>query len=406
MPPPISWSGDEYLEITGDVVEEIGPTLFADSLSVYDVLFGTWGGLTHDVLGITDVLLGTWDGLIQDGLGIADSVSGVVGIVARDTLALSDTTQGHTVARVLVTDRARISDAVRHTLHEQMADSLALADAVLTRVRATVADALRLDDGATGQRTAHTLMIDRLRLKDALPIVGLVEDGVTLTDAALGHLRARGLTVDGLHLSGDAVGAARVPSLVRDTLHLGSLVTTRLHARDLVDDTLALWDELPGTGVLAGQAWTAHASGWAMSRYAPFGFSALAVIDGTVHAMAPDGVYALDGEAETITAELRTGKLDVGGGPLAIPQAAYLEYTLSGPGARAAVDVTTTQAGTARTYSYPLNGRPVAGELTNARALFGRGLRGRHFAYTLRLTGQRAYINDWSTLATPSARRI
>ena len=48
----------------------------------------------------------------------------------------------------------------------------------------------------------------------------------------------------------------------------------------------------------------------------------------------------------------------------------------------------------------------MADALTNARAVFGRGLRGRHFAYTLRLKGQRAYINDWSVLTAASKRSI
>ena len=68
--------------------------------------------------------------------------------------------------------------------------------------------------------------------------------------------------------------------------------------------------------------------------------------------------------------------------------------------------VTTTQSGTPVTYDYPLDARPVADALTNARAVFGRGLRGRHFAYTLRLEGQRAYINDWSVLTAASKRSI
>ena len=76
------------------------------------------------------------------------------------------------------------------------------------------------------------------------------------------------------------------------------------------------------------------------------------------------------------------------------------------PGAAASVAVTTTQAGASTTYTYPLDARPVADALTNARAVFGRGLHGRHFAYTLRLTGQRAYINDWSVLVTTGKRSI
>ena len=38
--------------------------------------------------------------------------------------------------------------------------------------------------------------------------------------------------------------------------------------------------------------------------------------------------------------------------------------------------------------------------------LLGRGLRGRHFGYTLRLKGQHAYINDWTVLTAASKRSI
>ena len=95
--------------------------------------------------------------------------------------------------------------------------------------------------------------------------------------------------------------------------------------------------------------------------------------------------------------------MDMTGDVLAHPLEAHIEYELRGT---ATFDVTTTQAGTPATYSYPLNARPTADALTNARAVFGRGLRGRHFAYTLRLTGQQAYINDWSVLVAPSKRSI
>ena len=140
-----------------------------------------------------------------------------------------------------------------------------------------------------------------------------------------------------------------------------------------------------------------------MSRFAPFTFTSLAVIDGVLYGCNSQGVFALDGSSETMTAELRTGAMDMTGGVLAHPLEAHVEYELRGT---ATFDVTTTQAGTPATYSYPLNARPVANALTNARAVFGRGLRGRHFAYTLRLTGQQAYINDWSVLVAPSKRSI
>lgn len=118
--------------------------------------------------------------------------------------------------------------------------------------------------------------------------------------------------------------------------------------------------------------------------------------------MAADGVYALDGGAETISGRIQTGKLDIGQGGLVHPLAAYLEYELDGT---AEMDVTTTQSGQAETYTYALPAE-AAGELTNGRFVFGRGLRGRHFSFALRITGTHGYINDLSVNSAPTKRRV
>ena len=139
-----------------------------------------------------------------------------------------------------------------------------------------------------------------------------------------------------------------------------------------------------------------------MSRYLPYTFRGLAVIDGVAYGMSADGVYALDGDSETIAASMRTGKLDIGQGGLVHPLAAYMEYELDGA---AEMDVTTTQSGQAETYTYTLPNE-VADELTNGRFIFGRGLRGRHFSFTLRMTGTHGYINDLSVNVTATKRSV
>jgi hypothetical protein len=141
-----------------------------------------------------------------------------------------------------------------------------------------------------------------------------------------------------------------------------------------------------------------------MSRYAPFTFNGLAVIDGVLYGTTADGVYALSARGEAIEARMATGKVDMGKGVLVHPVAAYLEYELDADGA-AVMDVTTTQSGTAETYSYPLESEPAA-ELTNGRIVFGRGLRGRHFSFTLRLTARHAYINDLRVESAPTKRSV
>ena len=82
--------------------------------------------------------------------------------------------------------------------------------------------------------------------------------------------------------------------------------------------------------------------------------------------------------------------------------AAYVEYELSGD---AQMTVGQSQTGQLLRWSYTLPPE-LAGTLTNGRFKFGRGLRGRHFSFTLRLDGKQGYINDWQTLFAKSQRRI
>ena len=142
---------------------------------------------------------------------------------------------------------------------------------------------------------------------------------------------------------------------------------------------------------------------WAMTRFAPFSFDSLAVIDGVLYGSNRQGVSALDGDSETMTAELRTGRLDMSKGTLVRLVEAPMEYELDGT---AALDVTETQNGVApETYTYEPDARDAL-VLTNSRFQLGRGLKGRHFTFALSLQGRRGYSNDLRVTVAPSKRSM
>ena len=342
--------------------------------------------------------------LTEDGVALSDVCTDRATIVRSDGVALGDAVFGAATKRGTITEGVRLRDAIILKGKSLTEDSIALADETKHAVTARVRDAAAFSDEVLGQRRVVQLVVDGVRLNDAAPRIAreLVAEAIVASDAYSGKLRATGFFFDSLALAAEDDTATTTDGLLVERLRLGDEVWGTLHARNTVIDGLALWDEVLQTGDY-GQAWTASTDSWAMSRFAPFTFTSLAVIDGVLYGCNSQGVFALDGSSETMTAELRTGAMDMTGGVLAHPLEAHIEYELRGT---ATFDVTTTQAGTPTTYSYPLNARPVANALTNARAVFGRGLRGRHFAYTLRLTGQQAYINDWSVLVAPSKRSI
>lgn len=202
------------------------------------------------------------------------------------------------------------------------------------------------------------------------------------------------------HIQGNAAITIRLTesAKARDVIWGVSGATLRLTETAYARDMWRSIGEAP-----QGYAWTAHTTGWAMSRYDRYPFDSIVVCDGQAFASGDGGVWALAGGGEVIDARLTTGKMDVGRGMLVHPTQAFMEYELSGT---ANMTVTQTQSGAqAQSWTYPLAGEPAA-HLTNGRFIFGRGLRGRHFTFDLRLNGERAHINDLYVTADATKRRI
>ena len=306
-----------------------------------------------------------------------------------------------------VVERGRGADKIIGRTRTWIEEAGRGSDELLGGTQHVVTEQARCSDTIIGQRHSVQAVVEQAKGKDVLIAIQrtLLVEAAHGGDLVMGRAHAKTLLVDAAAGADEVLDAVSArPAVLVETARANDEVFDQLHAINLVVDSQAVgWDELLTPGAVIGQAWTAEAGAWAMSRYAPFGFTGMAVIDGEVYATGPDGVYALDGDTEAMRAELRTGLMDMTGDVLALPVESHIEYELSG---KAWVDVTQTQSGQPQTFSYPLKGRPQADVLTNARFEFGRGLRGRHFAYTLRLEGQSAYINDWSVLAMPSKRSL
>ena len=319
---------------------------------------------------------------------------------------VSDTATDHLHAAVLLTDQRRVAEAFSHRLRVLHEDAAQAADGVIDTARSVTTEQAAIHDEVIDQRRAHSLVRETARVSDFTGQFSrsLAEDTATAGDWAGGRLHTRVLLADTATLADELIDQhqASDPVLVEQA-RASDAAIDHLHALNLVQEVAVVEDSMPGEPV-GGQAWTANADTWAMSRYAPFAFNGLAVIDGVLYGTSDAGVFRLGGRAEVIEGSLTTGKLDIGGGALVHPHTAYLEYELADDGS-AVMDVSTTQSGATETYSYPLE-REQAEELTNGRFKFGRGLRGRHFTFALRLTGNHAYINDLSVESTPTKRRV
>lgn len=366
-----------------------------------------WGGLTaiveESALAVAALMFSVGVMHSADAVAADEVIDKAYSVTIEQAAAVDavlDTKQG----RDLALEQGKAADLFTGRLRVLHTDAAVASDQAMESLRSIVAESALASDQAFPQRSVTTLISESAHASDTSSQVAseLVAESAVAADWHAGTTRAQDVLSDAAGASVEVFGGQQAAVPVTEVATVFAQVFDHLAAAGLIEEVAVVtehgWSNLPEIG----QAWTANADGWAMSRYAPLAFTSLAVINGVAYGMSADGVYALDGDTETIGGSLQTGKLDIGRGGLVHPLGAYLEYELNGT---AQMDVTTTQSGAAETYTYDLPAES-AGELTNGRFVFGRGLRGRHFSFALRITGTHGYINDLSVNSAPTKRRV
>ncbi|WP_308074559.1 hypothetical protein [Neisseria polysaccharea] len=364
----------------------------------------------EDVLRLSEAV---WQAVLTVGADAAtatDGSGGEAGLPAFDAAVAADAVFSRSDGVLPVREAAAVSDGIFSPV-VSIASSAAQSGAdALTAAAAQAAAAAALSDGAFAAAVSAAAAADGVRVSDAADAAaGLaLADAAALSDAPVCGAAAwagaedAAAVSDVLGLSSSVFGV--VVSQGRASDGTASHLDALLEAEDAVEadggcvrDAGARFEAL---------AWTANTDNWAVSRYLLDGWRGLAVVDGVLLGLSDEGVFVLDKDAgkgaEAVSASVCTGKADIGQGVLAHPLGAYMEYALRG---NAEMLVSTTQDGTVKTYPYRLvDGK--TDELTNGRFVFGRGLRGRHFTFELRLSGASAHIHDWRIDAAAVKRRI
>lgn len=367
----------------------------------------SWGGLSSvtgeiAMLGAT-LLFGL--GVSHDGgsAQAGDQYRDAIGTQVEEVALASDSAPGHLAAANQLQSRAVAADRAIPALRVLHADSAVAADTLVRNSSGlTSADAATASDDVLATRHARSSVASAARVADAAwqAAHASVLDSAVAADGTL-------TSASGTHAVDDA---AIMQDAFTGTLHARSSITECAGSEDLLTRHLRApvcieeWADARDSGMQPrhGVAWVANTRNWAMSRYEPFDFHSIVAIDDVLYVAGEDGIYALDGKDETITATLTTGQMDVGQGQLAHLSDAYLAYELDGS---ASMTVSQTQAGKRESYTYRLPDKP-ADTLTTGRIQFGRGLRGRHFSFSLQLTGKAGYINDLRVTTQPVKRRV
>lgn len=368
-----------------------------------------WGALIGDVSRVTASAVAIGLGVLVTSTATAsDEASSRSLFMPVEQAQAGDDASTYLHAVTLARDSARGADSPLSVRVGLLATETATAsDEAATTVLHVLTDQAGASD-APFVRIAGPVTVDTARGFDA-PVYRAAETAIdTATGSDDAHARTRARQTDrATATASDEAFIGQVGAQIASaSARAGDEAVALVHAWNVAQDAAIASDwPLFDDERTVGQAWTANTQTWAMSRYDPYGFEHIAAINGVLYGCNADGVYLLRGDGESIEGRIETGRLDLGAGALVHPVSAYLEYRLTGALPAAQMDVTTSQTGVAQTYTYDLPDKP-ADELVGGRFTFGRGLRARHFAFTLRLTGQRGHVNDVSVMHVPTNRRV
>ena len=289
---------------------------------------------------------------------------------------------------------------------DAMTDVLAILDTSLkSKLRAFTNEHITYQENYRLKKRSRSVITETLKAQDSCVTrySDFVVDHVAYPEQYTQRIRAKQRVVDTININEILQQKRKSQEKINETLMAFDFNQGKNIAKQFVNDLVFIEDDY-SKHKQYGYAWTANVDTWAMSRYQDYGFSELAVINGVLYGVAEDGVHQLDAKA-FIEAKLVIGQLDLGQGQLVHPLGAYLEYELSGNTRKLEIGVSTTQSGTKQTYYYVLP-TEKSDDLTNGRVLFGRGLRGRHFAFEIKISGEQGYINDLNIDLSATKRRV
>ena len=403
-------SGDT-LSISDEVIDSaIFP--IKDSVGVTD----TWLGrkrhvdFIHDHIVVSDHLKTRLraKSLVHDEISSASTSTDKQRSISIERLLIAENINTKKYSLSKLNEALKIKESFKATARfkDSITDDLDILDASLkSKLRAFTSEHIVYQENYRLKKISRSVITETLKAQGSCVArySDFITDNVLYAEQYTQRIKAKQRVIDTININELLKQQRKIRQSIHESLSIVEFNRGKNIAKQLVNDLVFIEDDYSREKQY-GYAWTANVDTWAMSRYQDYGFSELTVVDGVLYGVAEDGVYRLDANS-FVDAKLTTGQLDLGQGSLVHPLGAYLEYELSGSSKKFEIGISTTQSGTKQTYTYNLPTEP-SNYLTNGRVLFGRGLRGRHFAFEIKISGEHGYINDLSIDMTATKRRV
>jgi hypothetical protein len=343
--------------------------------------------------------------LITEDLGLGEVEQIGYKVMHIEPFKVADAHFTYKTAFQSISERLKLSDSLYALTRSSdlIEESLVLSDTTRERLKTLIVETLGLGQDLEQYNKVVSRVSENFKLQDnvARVVRERVEESFRIADEFKKLSDTVELVVESLVFSDQVSGQRIVQSLAESSLSFSESIEGIKRASSSVAELIFLDTEYSDNQNIIG-AWTATADGWNMSRYYDYPYEELVVINGRLYGVTATGIEELKQGAQSITAQIKTAKLDLGDGGLVHPESMILEYSLEG---NLSVDVVTTQSGYLQKFNYVLQKEPSE-YLTNGRVVFGRGLRGRHFEFAVNIEGSTAYINDMVVNITKTKRRI
>lgn len=343
--------------------------------------------------------------LVTEDLGLGEKQSSNYRTLHIELFQLNEASITYKMAYQGVSDSIKLRDSVNSLsrLTDTVEESFTLAVTVREKLKVLLVDTLVLGQQLEQHSLIQSQVMESFKFRDtAIQIKrDLVQELFSIADEYQKVSQTIDLIVESLVFVEQVSDQRTVRQVAESILTLMDSSTGLKRGFSQIQDLLILEDDYNDGRDIVG-AWTATADGWNMSRYQDYPYEELIVIEGRLYGVTANGVEELKQGSRVISAQIKTAKLDIGAGALVHPESMILEYSLMG---NLSVDVGTTQTGQLQKFNYVLKKEP-SNYLTNGRVVFGRGLRGRHFDFTVNIEGSTAYINDMVVNIAKTKRRI
>lgn len=352
------------------------------TVGIKDLLFGTPAPIEAELTdtgSATDSMRVAVDsGLTDSGVATAAMLADRAFVFGDVAVATNQMTVQHT-ANSALTDRAAATSQLLHGQDGESSEAAVATENMSTSVSVELTDRAVATDAATSQVSTSQVVTDVAVATSPMgnDVGGdAIAEQAAAVDAVEPFVSASALIAD----TAAAVDAVTFASVLEEELtdHAAAsdAAQTQLVASSVLTDYATAWADLAYDRLL--QAWVMNSAG-AMFRYSGLLFNSVAMLDGRVIALGPDGFYALDGaddDGAKIDAHMDTGKLLLGSEMVKALGDIHVGYS----GGRMAVGITQYGRKTG-TFTYKLD-KQRADSPRGGRITPGKGLESKYYRFT------------------------